>query len=198
MSEGGITILLRRVSQGDQTAQAELFECVYAELKRQAAYFLRTERPNHTLQPTALVNEAYLRLSGKEKLDFADRNHFFAVSAQVMRHLLVDSARRYRSKKRDGGPPVPLDENMLSAGEPAAMEELDQALERLAIEEPRAAKVVELRHFGGMTFVEIAQFLNLATKTVQRDWKLARALLRVELSGGKEPNTRAKAQRNCP
>ena len=194
---GGITKLLRRISDGDKAAEGEFFECVYAELKRQAAYFLRGERPNHTLQPSALVNEAYISLAKRQKLEFSDRNHFFAVSAQVMRHLLVDSARRHRSKKRDHGMQVELDEGMVSAPDCSAMLELDQALVRLATEEPRAAQVAEMKHFGGMTNVDIAAYLKVNPKTIVRDWALARAMLRVELKGV-EGGERAKAQNNCP
>ena len=176
MEENGeITVLLRRVSAGDASAEAELMERVYAELKRLAARFLRGEREGHTLQPTALVHEAFMRLAAADKINFADRNHFFAVAAQVMRRLLVDHGRKHRALKR-GGTAVPLDDQLLVAYQPSTMlGELDQALDRLALSEPRQAKVVEMRYFGGMSEEEIAAHLNISVRTVKRDWVLARA-----------------------
>jgi len=182
---GEITILLRRVSSGDSSAEAELMEQVYAELKRLAARYLRRERVGHTLQATALVHEAFVRLSGADKINFTDRSHFFAVAAQVMRRLLVDHGRKHRARKRGGGKPLRLEgQSLLIYQPPIELLELDQALKRLALSEPRQAKVVEMRYFGDMSEEEIAAELNISTRTVKRDWVLARATLYGELEKG--------------
>ena len=180
---GAITVLLRRINNGDSAAEAELIECVYAELKRLAAGFMRRERDGHTLQPTALVHEAFMRLTATANINFTDRNHFFAVAAQVMRRLLVDHARKHLSLKHGGGVAVPLDEHLPVTNPPSMMlQELDRALDRLAASEPRQAKVVEMRYFGGMSEEEIAAHLKISARTVKRDWALARATLYGELA----------------
>jgi RNA polymerase sigma factor (TIGR02999 family) len=170
---------------GDAAAEAELIECVYAELERLAAGFMRREREGHTLQPTALVHEAFMRLTATANINFTDRNHFFAVAAQVMRRLLVDHARKHLSLKHGGGAAVPLDEHFMVTNPPSMMlQELDRALDRLASSEPRQAKVVEMRYFGGMSEDEIAAHLKISVRTVKRDWSLARATLYGELAHG--------------
>jgi RNA polymerase sigma factor (TIGR02999 family) len=185
---GDLTVLLHRVSVGDSTAESELIEKVYAELKTLAARFMRDERGDHTLQTTALVHEAFVRLSGKQKVNFVDRTHFFAVAAQIMRRLLIDHGRKHRSQKRGGGKSVPLDEFVIQAGQPSAdVEELSMALDRLANIEPRQSKIVEMRYFGGMSEGEIATHLGISVRTVKRDWVLARAWLYGELTGKAEP-----------
>jgi RNA polymerase sigma-70 factor (ECF subfamily) len=179
---GDLTMLLRRVKTGDSSAEAELMERTYAELKRLAARFLRGERRDHTLQATALVHEAFIRLSAGEKIDFTNRNHFFAVAAQVMRRLLVDHGRKHRSQKRGGGNPLPLRDDLMLTYQPSStLYELSEALDRLALSEPRQARIVEMRYFGGMSEEEIAEHLNISTRTVKREWFLARATLYGEL-----------------
>jgi len=178
---GDITVLLRRVSAGDSSAEAELMNEVYGELKRLATKFLRRERKGHTLQATALVHEAFIKLAGNNKLEFTDRAHFFAVAAQIMRRLLVDYARKHGSQRRGGGNLVPLHDQPSVPCNGNFITDLDVALERLAETEPRQAKVVELRYFGGMSEDEIAAYLKVSARTVKRDWLLARTTLYGEL-----------------
>jgi RNA polymerase sigma-70 factor (ECF subfamily) len=187
---GEVTLLLRRINAGDAAAEAALTECVYTELKRLAAHFLNKERREHTLQATALVHEAFLRLLGEGKINFSDRNHFFAVAANIMRRLLIDYGRRQRSKKRGGGgKPLPLDEQVIVApDELTDLMELGEALNKLERTEPRQAKIVEMRYFGGMSEEEIAAHLNISTRTVKRDWALARAMLYGELKRAVDPS----------
>jgi RNA polymerase sigma factor (TIGR02999 family) len=183
---GDLTLLLRKVSQGDANAEAELIERVYNELKRLAGQFLRQERPGHTLQATALVNEAFLRLAVGEKIAFVDRTHFFAVAAQIMRRLLVDHARKRTSQKRGGGNTMTLDDIVAASYQPSVeVTELGTALDRLEAIEPRQAKIVEMRYFGGMSVEEIAEHLGISARTVKRDWVLARATLYGELNPAK-------------
>jgi RNA polymerase sigma factor (TIGR02999 family) len=187
---GDLTLLLRQVSQGDTNAEAELIERVYNELRRLARQFLKQERPGHTLQATALVNEAFLRLAAGEKIAFTDRTHFFAVAAQIMRRLLVDHARKHTSQKRGGGNAIPLDDMIAAAYQPSLeVTELGAALDRLEASEPRQAKIVEMRYFGGMSMEEIAEHLGISARTVKRDWALARATLYGELN----PTPKAKS-----
>ena len=181
---GDVTQLLHRYSQGDGTAEAELFARMYAELRRLAAHYLRGERPGHSLQPTALVNEAYLRLVGQRTREWANRSHFVAVSARIMRQVLVDCARRAKAEKRDFGicaeslndsiPATPQD--------PALVLGIDAALTRLAAYDERQARVVELRYFAGLSVDETATLLGVSPRTVKREWMLARAWLHGELS----------------
>jgi RNA polymerase sigma-70 factor (ECF subfamily) len=180
---GDLTLLLRKVSQGDANAEAELIERVYSELRRLAAQFLRSERRGHTLQATALVHEAFVRLAGGERFAFTDRTHFFAVAAQIMRRLLVDHARKHTSQKRGGGKAEPLDDTVAAVYQPSIeVTLLGAALDRLEVAEPRQAKIVEMRYFGGMSEEEIAQHLGISSRTVKRDWVLARAALYGELN----------------
>jgi RNA polymerase sigma factor (TIGR02999 family) len=183
-SSGDITVLLRRLRDGDREAEERLIEKVYGELRKLAASHLRRERPEHSLQPTALVNEAYLKLTRLDRLNWQDRSHFFGVAAQVMRQILVDHARARRAEKRGGGVGVvPLDESrILDKGRPLEIIALNEALERLHVKDPRAAKVVECRFFGGLSVEETGQVLGIAARTVKRDWNLGRAWLRKELS----------------
>jgi RNA polymerase sigma-70 factor (ECF subfamily) len=180
---GDLTLLLRKVSQGDANAEAELMERVYGELRRLAAQFIRRERPGHTLQATALVHEAFMRLSDGEKITFTDRTHFFAVAAQIMRRLLVDHARKRASQKRGGGNAIPLDDSVAATYQPSMeVTQLGAALDRLESAAPRQAKIVEMRYFGGLSVEEIAQHLGISARTVKRDWVLARATLYGELN----------------
>jgi RNA polymerase sigma factor (TIGR02999 family) len=160
---------------------------VYDELRRLAASYLRRERPGQTLQPTALVNEAYLRLAGEKKAPWKNRTHFLAIAALSMRQILVERARRRHAAKRGGDPErVTLDEARLpvrEAGNGIDVLELDRALDRLAAVNPHQAKVVELRYFGGLTVEETAEALDISPATVKRHWTLARAWLRREVEG---------------
>ncbi|MGA7241408.1 MAG: sigma-70 family RNA polymerase sigma factor [Bryobacteraceae bacterium] len=179
-----MTDLLQRASQGDKEAESDLLSRVYAELHCIAARYFSHERQGHTLQPTALVHEVYIRLMADPGIEWKNRGHFFSIAARVMRRLLVDHARTKRAEKRGGGDgKVPLDEELhIAAAEYESFPELDAALDRLEALRPRWAKVVELRYFAGMTEVEIAAALDISEKTVKRDWQRARAWLYDELS----------------
>ncbi len=156
---------------------------VYAELRRLAASYMRRERVDHTLQPTALVHEAYLKLVEQRSVDWQSRAHFFGIAAQVMRRILVDHARGYLRDKRGGGQkPVPIDEALVFAPEQSMeLVKIDEALERLTKLDPRQGKIVELRFFGGLTVEQTADLLGISEKTVKRDWSMAKAWLRGEL-----------------
>jgi RNA polymerase sigma factor (TIGR02999 family) len=178
-----ITLLLRRISAGDQAAYDELFTAIYGELRSLAGWFIRRERPGHTLQPTALVNEAYLRLLPSFSQDWANRAHFFAVAARVMRRILVDHARGRTSAKRSGDPPPTLDDSWAVSDEKLSdVLEIDKTLSQLELRDARQAKIVELRFFGGLTEEEVALVLGISERTVKRDWKVAKAWFRAELS----------------
>lgn len=178
------TDLLNRVARGDKQAEQDLLPLVYSELRQLAAYHLRQERPNHTLQATALVHEAYLRLIGRMNLDWKSRTHFFGVAAQVMRRILVDYARQRRAEKRGGGQArLSLEESLAVSDEQCALiADLDTALQRLEQLNSRQSKVVELRFFSGLNEEEIAKFLSVSVRTVRRDWTMARAWVYGELS----------------
>ncbi|MBI3424993.1 MAG: sigma-70 family RNA polymerase sigma factor [Acidobacteria bacterium] len=179
-----ITRLLLAWSDGDQEALAKLTPLVQQELRRLAERYMRREREGHTLQTTALVNEAYVRLIDAQQVRWQNRAHFFAVSAQVMRHILVDFARARGYHKRGGAlPHVALDEALdVTADRGAELVALDDALTTLAALDPRQCHVVELRYFGGLSYEEIAEVLKVSVGTVRRDWSLARAWLFRELS----------------
>jgi|SRR6266852_4512715 len=185
-SPGQITELLLCWSQGDDRALDKLTPLVYQDLRRLASYFLRGERPGHTLQSTALVHEAYLKLAKQKKLQWQNRNHFYAVAARVMRQILVDYARRHRRLKRGGGASLlPLNEGLVFAPEQSAeLLALDQALECLAEIDPRKTRVVELRFFGGLDNQQTAEILNISANTVMRDWNMAKTWLRREMNAG--------------
>ena len=184
MSDQDITQLIAQVRRGDEAASEDLFRRVYRELRHLAAYYMRSERRDHTLQPTALVHEAYLRLIDQRDLPGESRAHFFGVAASVMRRILIDHARAHRADKRGGRDvKVPLDEAPALAAENLGyLIEVDQALERLAALEPRQARIVELRFVGGLSIEEIANILDIGPRTVDRDWRLAKAWLRSELA----------------
>ena len=182
-----VTGLLRRMTEGDSSAQDELYAVVYAELRRLAAYQLAHERPGHSLQPTALLHEAYLRLVKMEGIPWTDRGHFYATAAKIMRHILISHARARQAQKRGAGyRPVPLDLDSAEAWEhpESILVELNEALERLEKHSPRAYKVVELKFFAGLDFEEAAQAMNLSSRTLKRDWEAAKAWLYRELSRG--------------
>jgi len=175
-----ITALLHEWKSGRKNAFDELFPFIYDELRRRASSYLRNERSGHTLQTTALVNEAYMKLLDKVEVDYEDRNHFFAIAAQAMRRILVDHARAKKSKKRGGkNENLPLEEaRFISKTEKSIdLVALDDALNELAEFDERQAKVVELKYFGGMTNDETAEVLNISNVTVRRDWNMAKAWL---------------------
>ena len=182
-----ITQLLRAWSEGEPGALEKLVPVVYDELHRLAQRYMAHERPGHTLQASALVNEAYVRLADVKQMGWQDRAHFFAVSAQLMRRILVDSARRHRSSKRAGGAEaVSLEEALVVSKERRAdLVALDEGLNALAAIDPRRSRVVELRFFGGLTVEETAAVLKVSPETVMHDWKLAKAWLMRELNGAK-------------
>src|ERR1039457_3774091 len=181
MAGTDMTELLRRFAQGDKEAEAELLPQVYRELHRIARGCLRGERPDHSLQATALVNEVYLRLSAQQEFNWKDRAHFFAEAARMMRRILVDYTRRRRVGKRDGAV-ISLDEGLvISAAQCGLVADLDTALQRLESLHSRQAKVVELRFFSGLNEDEIAEALGVSVRTVKRDWRMARAWLYGEL-----------------
>ncbi len=178
-----VTQLLANWSQGDPTALEKLIPLVYKELRHLAHRYMEGQRPNHTLQTTALVNEAYLRLADQSKPNFTNRSHFFAVAAKAMRQILVDYAKAQQSQKRGAGASkVELDEAaLISPEQTSAILDVDEALEKLAVLDSRKAHVVELRYFGGLNQDEIAEVLKISTVTVRRDWVFARAWLYTEL-----------------
>ena len=178
-----ITHLLKEWSDGDQQALEELTPLVYGELRQQAARYLRRERPGHTLQTTALINEAYLRLIDAKDVQWQSRTHFFAIAANLMRRVLVDHARRRGAEKR-GGSQVRLTLNdALSAAKETDVDlmAIDEALNRLATIDAQQARIVELRFFSGLSVEETATALGVSPKTVKRDWSVARAWLRREI-----------------
>jgi RNA polymerase sigma factor (TIGR02999 family) len=179
-----LTGLLRDWSEGDREALDKLTPLVYDELRRLAHHYISQERPGHTLQTTALVHEAYIRLAGQKNVHWQDRAHFFAVCAQVMRHILVDHARRRQYAKRGG------DARQVTLGEETAMTPeraaeliaLDEALDRLAALDPRKGRIVELRYFLGLSIEETAEALNVSPVTVRRDWRAAKSWLYKEVT----------------
>jgi RNA polymerase sigma-70 factor (ECF subfamily) len=181
---GEITEMLAEVRGGSQQAIERLIPIVYEELRRLAGYYMRQERPDHTLQATALVHEAYLRLAGQQSQDWQNRAHFFAVAAQVMRNLLVDHARARQRDKRGGGHVVPLDDALtLVAAASDDVLAIDGALASLFRIAPRPARIVELRYFGGLNVEEIAAVLGISDRTVRREWQMAKAWLYAEVRG---------------
>jgi RNA polymerase sigma factor (TIGR02999 family) len=185
---GEITQLLQGWRGGDRKALDALLPIVHKELQRLAHYQLRKERPDHTLQSAALVNEAYLRLVEMNSPQWEGRSHFFAIAAQLMRQILVDYARRHRAKKRGGaGGTLSLEDSGLleqGKGPDVDVVALDDALKTLAHIDARMVQVVELRFFGGLSFEEIAEVLKVSVNTVSRDWSTARAWLHREMSRG--------------
>jgi RNA polymerase sigma factor (TIGR02999 family) len=179
-----VSALLRAWTDGDQRALAQLTPIVYDELHRLAHHYLKGERAGHSLQTTALVNEAYLRLVDYKRMQWQDRAHFLAVSAQAMRRILVDRARRRNVKRGADAEHVPLDaEAVLCADRSYDVVSLDDALTALAERSPRKAQVVELRFFGGLSVDETAEVLHVSSITVMREWKSAKAWLYRELAG---------------
>ena len=179
-----ITELLAEWRDGNQSALDELYPLVYDELHRLARIYMSRERKDHTLQTTALINEAYVRLVDQKNVNWANRSHFFAISAQIMRRILIDHARRHAYAKRGGGAKqVSLEEvAAIVPGQGRELVRLDEALKSLAERDPRRSQVVELRYFGGLNNEEIAGVLNVSENTVTRDWNMARAWLYQQLT----------------
>jgi len=178
-----VTQLLQRWSQGDDAAVLELTPLVYEELRRLAHYYMQGQRPDHTLQTTALANEVYLRLADQTSPSWQNRAHFFAVAARAMRQILVSYARSNRAQKRGGGAArIELDEAaILSPEQSKEIVDLHEALGRLESVDSRKASVVELKYFGGLNYEEIAEVLKIARVTVRRDWEFAKLWLYTEL-----------------
>jgi RNA polymerase sigma-70 factor, ECF subfamily len=185
-SKADVSELLSALANGSPTAAEQLMPLVYGELKRVARAYMRRERPDHTLQTTALVHEAYLRLVRQENARWQGRSHFFGIAAQLMRRVLIDHARGHLRQKR-GGAQVTLPLNEALAFSPEHSEDLlrlDEALHRLSKLDPRQGQVVELRFFGGLSVEETAEYLKISPKTVKRDWAVAKAWLHGELRRG--------------
>jgi RNA polymerase sigma-70 factor, ECF subfamily len=183
-AKGEVTELLKKLKDGNPDASSELIVLVYEELRRLGAHYMRQERPDHTLQSTALVHEAYMRLVEKPE-GFNNRAHFFAVAAQAMRHILVDHARARQAGKRGGADKQQVelkDALAVTTEDPEMMLALDQALTRLAEFDQRKARVVELIYFAGLKREEVAAILEIAPETVTRDWNHARAWLHSQLA----------------
>ena len=184
-----ITKLLLAWRDGEPAALDRLMPIVYEELKRLASAYMRRQKPGHSLQTVDLVNEAYMRLIDSSRVKWQDRNHFYAIASQIMRRLLVDSARKRNSQKRGGGrAQITLDDNLEIAGGPGTdLVALDEAMKRLAVLNPRQSRIIELRYFGGLTEEETAEVLGLSSRTIRRDWTVARAWLFRELTGPASP-----------
>ena len=179
-----ITATLADLTRGDPAAIERLLPVVYDEMRRLAASYLRNERVNHTLQPTALAHEAFLKLVVQKDIAWQNRAHFLGLAAQAMRRILVDHARRLKAARRGGGRTmVMLEEAEVAGPNQVAFDDLDRALSDLAARSERQARVVELRYFGGLTLDEVGEVLGVSPMTVKRDWTMARAWLFRELSG---------------
>jgi RNA polymerase sigma-70 factor (ECF subfamily) len=187
MPGGDVTLLLARVRDGDEEAANELVPLIYNELRRIAGAFMQRERPGHTLQSTALVHEAYLRLLGGDSVECQNRAHFFALAAHTMRLVLLDHARRRRASKRGSGAQrVDIDTELLIAADTLEhVLEIDEALERLEQIDPRQSRLIELRFFAGLNVEETAEVMGLSTITIKREWRSAKAWLHRELTSAK-------------
>jgi RNA polymerase sigma factor (TIGR02999 family) len=183
-SRSEVTRLLKDWSDGRQEVLDRLLPQIYAELRRLASGYLRRERPDHTLQATALVHEAFIKLVDQRAVRWQNRAHFFGIAAQAMRRILVDHARAHTAEKRGSGErAVSLDEAVVTIGAPSLdLLALDEALSRLSAIDPQQSRVVELRYFGGLTIEETAEVMNVSTATVGREWTLAKAWLYAELT----------------
>lgn len=188
MGTGGasdITAILKAYSDGDRSAVNEILPIIYDELRRIARAQLRNERLDHTLQPTALVHEAYIKLIDQDRVRWQNRAHFFGIASKIMRRILLDHARKHAATKRGRGQKLQLDEELAKLSlpeEPARLVELDEALERLAEFDEAKARIVELRYFGGLSVEETAEVVGVSEITVKRHWRLAKAWLFGELS----------------
>jgi RNA polymerase sigma factor (TIGR02999 family) len=179
-----VTAILNKINDRDASAPDELLPLVYDELRKLAAGYMANERPDHTLQPTALVHDAYIRLVDWQNVSWQNRAHFFSVAAKVMRNILVSHAVAKRTQKRDFGQRIELTENVsMPGGRELDLFELDEALNALAETDPVHARIVELRFFGGLSIEETAHVLGVSPSTVKRDWVLAKTWLYVRLGG---------------
>lgn len=180
-----VTALLVKLANGDRSVIARLMPLVYEELHRRASAYMRQERHDHTLQPTALVNETYLKLVEQRAANFKNRAHFMAVAAKLMRRILIDHARAHLSTKRGGEQvAVPIEPSVaIRTDTPGGMLAVDDALRRLESLDPRQEQIVEMRFFGGLTVEETAEVLGVSVRTVEREWTMARAWLYVQLKG---------------
>ena len=195
MSPQEVTQLLADWGKGDRSALDKLLPLVHSELRRIAQRQMSQERPGHTLQATALVNEAYLKLAGQQGFDWQNRAHFFAVCAQVMRHILIDHARAHARDKRGGGAvKVSLNDALVADDQASHFIALDEALRRLESLDPQKGKVVELRYFGGLSIEEAAEVMNVSPRTVRREWQRAKAWLYRMMTEGIEDETRPLAK----
>jgi len=185
-SSSGVSDLLRAWGQGDLRARDDVLPLVYRELRRRAAGYLRRERPDHTLQPTALVHEAYLRLVGQDRVAYRNRAQFYGVAAQMMRRILVDHARAHRAAKRPGRALKVLLDDRIGATPPRALDllALDEALTKLETFDPRLSQIVELRYFGGLSEEAVAGVMAISRSTVTREWQTARTWLYRQLTEG--------------
>jgi RNA polymerase sigma factor (TIGR02999 family) len=185
---GQVTELLLHWTRGDEKALVDLVPLVYKELRRLAHYHLQSERPDHTLQSTALVHEAYMRLMGSQPVEFQNRAHFIAIASRLMRQVLVDYARERRAGKRDGGCRIAIEclETMPVSGD-AELLALDDALDELSRMDERQGKIVEMKFFGGLSAPEISQVMGLSRATVDRDWATARVWLHRQMSRTASP-----------
>jgi RNA polymerase sigma factor (TIGR02999 family) len=185
LSTDDVSILLRAWSDGDQSALERLIPAVYEELRRLAHHYMKGERPGHSLQTTALVNEAYMRLVDFTRMQWQDRAHFFAVSARLMRRILVDHARRQNMKRGADVPHVSLEDVAVVGGDRTGdLVALDDALNALARLDARKAQIIEMRFFSGLSVEETAEVLKVSSATVRRDWSIAKLWLYRELGGG--------------
>lgn len=192
LNQNEVSVLLHAWSEGDRSALEKLTPIVYDELRRLARRYLKGERPDHSLETTALVNEAYLRLVDYKRMQWQDRAHFFAVSAQLMRRILVDHARRHNLKRGAHVDHVSLEDTaVVGADRSAELVALDEALQALARMDARKAQVVELRFFGGLSVDETAEVLKISPVTVMRDWGTARAWLYREIMRGSQDGSSA-------
>jgi len=178
-----VTALLKRYSNGDQDALSQLIPQIYNELRRLASFYLQSERVDHTLQTTALVHEAYLRLVDQKQVEWSNRNHFFGVAAQMMRRILVDHARKHVSLKRGGSfSRISLEQAAVFSRErPRELIAVDELLTRLASLDPQGSRIVELRFFAGLSLEETAEVTGLSTATVRREWSAVKAWLTREI-----------------
>lgn len=186
--DGDVTLLLTEIRAGNQEAVNQLVPLIYDELRRMASAYMRGERPGHTLQATALVNEAYMRLVGGQEGKWENRAHFFAIAAHTMREVLLDHARRHRADKRGGGDlrRVEMDDELsIAADKLDDVLAIDEVLERLTQIDPRQGRLVELRFFAGLNMDEAAEVMGISPETVKREWRSAKAWLHRELATGK-------------
>jgi RNA polymerase sigma-70 factor, ECF subfamily len=188
LQAGEVTVLLRQLSDGRAEARGELFSRLYPDLKRLARIRMNRERPDHTLQPTALISELFVTMYSAKGINWKDRAHFFALASQMMKRYLTDYARARRTERRGGGRSGVSIECLDISVEPVDALEFTELIDRLLIEEPRMGQVVEMRCFGGLTHAEIAEALGVDERTSKRDWQVARAWIQAQLTKRSSPH----------